>query len=143
MIKQIAEPIPNIKIFLKFLCFPCMSKIIFLGLADDDLIARFFTFNTMSVTSSLTPLIEENSWRTPSIWIAETAAPWIEDNKILLNELPFVCPNPFSKGSATTFAIVLSSLLLISNLFGLIKAFQFLSIIFDVVCLTLSFFLVV
>ena len=37
------------------------ETIIFLGLADDDFIAKFFTFNTMSVTSSLTPLIEENS----------------------------------------------------------------------------------
>ena len=97
-----------------------MSKIIFLELVDDDLIARFFTFKTISVTSSLTPFIDENSWRTPSIWIAVTAAPWIDDNKILLNELPIVWPKPFSKGSAITFATVLSSLLLISNLFGLI-----------------------
>ena len=46
-----------------------------------------------------------------------------------------VWPKPFSKGSATTLAIVLSSLLVMSNLFGLIKAFQFLSIMFDVVCI--------
>ena len=36
---------------------------------------------------------------------------------------------------ATIFATVLSSLLVISNLLGLIKAFQFLSIIFDVGCI--------
>ena len=32
-----------------------MSKIIFLEPEDDDLIAKFFTFKTISVTSSLTP----------------------------------------------------------------------------------------
>ena len=40
---------------------PLMSKIIFFGLEEEDLIAKFLTFNTMSVTSSLTPLIDENS----------------------------------------------------------------------------------
>ena len=40
---------------------PFASKIIFFGPVDDDLIAKFLTFNTISVTSSLTPLIEENS----------------------------------------------------------------------------------
>ena len=40
---------------------PFISSIIFFELDEDDLIARFLTFNTMSVTSSLTPLIEENS----------------------------------------------------------------------------------
>ena len=44
-----------------------MSKIIFFGLEDDDFIAKFFTFKTISVTSSLTPLIDENSCKTPSI----------------------------------------------------------------------------
>ena len=42
-------------------------SIIFFGLEDDDFIAKFFTFKTISVTSSLTPLIEENSCKTPSI----------------------------------------------------------------------------
>ena len=121
---------------------PLISRTIFFELEDDDLIAKFFTFKTMSVTSSLTPLIEENSCNTPSIWIAVTAAPWIDDNNILLSELPIVWPKPFSSGSAITFATVLSSLLLMSNLFGFISAFQFLSIMFEVVCIILSFFLV-
>ena len=69
----------------------------------------------MSVTSSRTPLIDENSCNTPSICIAVTAAPWIEDSNILLKELPIVCPKPFSRGSAITLAIDLSSLLVISN----------------------------
>ena len=40
---------------------PLMSKIIFFGLVEEDFIAKFLTFKTISVTSSLTPLIEENS----------------------------------------------------------------------------------
>ena len=48
------------------------------------------TFNTISVTSSLTPLIELNSCKTPSICIAVTAAPLIEESKILLKEFPIV-----------------------------------------------------
>ena len=54
--------------------------------------AKFLTFKTISVTSSLTPLIDVNSCRTPSIWIEVTAAPLIEDSKILLKELPKVNP---------------------------------------------------
>ena len=67
-----------------------MSKIIFFVLGDVDFIAKFLTFKTISVTSSLTPFIEENSCKTPSIWIAVTAAPCIDESKILLNELPIV-----------------------------------------------------
>ena len=54
---------------------PFISKIIFLEFDEEDLIAKFLTFKTISVTSSLTPLIEENSCNTPSICIAVTAAP--------------------------------------------------------------------
>ena len=54
--------------------------------------ANVLTFRTISVTSSLTPFIEENSWRTPSIWTAVTAVPLIEDNKIRLKEFPRVNP---------------------------------------------------
>ena len=53
---------------------------------------RDFIFRTISVTSSLTPFIDVNSCSTPSIWIAVTAVPLIEDNKIRLNELPNVKP---------------------------------------------------
>ena len=51
-----------------------------------------FIFKTISVTSYLTPLIELYSCCTPSIWIAVTAAPLMEDNNILLKELPIVKP---------------------------------------------------
>ena len=46
----------------------------------------------MSVTSSLTPLIEENSCRTPSICIAVIADPCIDERRILLKEFPIVKP---------------------------------------------------
>ena len=45
-----------------------------------------------AVTSSLTPFIEVNSCNTPSICIEVTAAPLIDDNKILLREFPKVNP---------------------------------------------------
>ena len=54
--------------------------------------ARDLTFKTISVTSSRTPFIEVNSCKTPSIWIAVTAVPLIEDKRILLNEFPNVRP---------------------------------------------------
>ena len=59
---------------------------------EDDFIAKFLTFKTISVTSSRTPLIDENSCKTPSIWIAVTAVPLIDDNNILLKEFPKVSP---------------------------------------------------
>ena len=113
---------------------------IFFGAFAEDLIAKLFTLRTISVTSSLTPFIEENSCNTPSICTAVTAAPCTEDSKILLKAFPKVCPKPFSKGSATTEAEDLSSLLVIFNLFGFIRAFQLLSIILFDVCIILSFF---
>ena len=103
---------------------PLMSSTNFFEDVEEDLIAKFFTFKTISVTSSLTPLIEENSCKTLSICIAVTAAPCIEERSILLSELPIVCPNPFSSGSAITFATDLSLLLVISNLLALIKAMK-------------------
>ena len=68
--------------------------------------------------------MEENSCRTPSIWIAVIADPCIEDSKILLSEFPNVSAYPFSSGSAITVVRDLSSLLCILSLLGLIKAFQ-------------------
>ena len=107
---------------------PFASRISFFGpfvfnFKDKDLI-----FKTMSVTSSLTPLIDENSCNTPSICIAVTAVPWIEERRTLLNALPKVKAKPRSKGSTTIFANFLSSLAWISILEGLINSFQFLSI---------------
>ena len=83
----------------------------------------------MSVTSSLTPEIAENSCKTPSILTEVIALPCNEDNRILRKELPIVSPNPFSSGSTVsleTFLPELSSF--ISILFGFISSCQFFSI---------------
>ena len=104
---------------------PFASSINFFESSDVLFRAKDFTFNTISVTSSLTPFIDVNSCNTPSIWIEVTAVPLIEDKSILLNELPSVNPYPFSSGSAVIFANALSSLSWISSLAGLINDFQF------------------
>ena len=64
---------------------PLASKINFFTPSAAHFNAKDFTFKTISVTSSLTPLIDVNSCKTPSICIEVTAAPLIGDNKILLN----------------------------------------------------------
>ena len=71
---------------------PFASRINFFGSSDELFKAKDFTFSTISVTSSLTPLIDVNSCNTPSIWIDVTAVPLIEDTRILLCELPRVNP---------------------------------------------------
>ena len=71
---------------------PFTSKISFFSPSEVLFNASSFTFKTISVTSSLTPLIEVNSCKTPSIYIKITAVPLIEESKILLNELPNVKP---------------------------------------------------
>ena len=65
----------------------------------------------MSVTSSLTPSIVENSCATPSILTAEMAAPSSDDSSTRRSELPNVYPNPRSSGSTTNDAVVLAHLL--------------------------------
>src|SRR5487761_114372 len=54
----------------------------------------------MSVASSTTPGIGENSWSTPSIFTAVMAAPSIELNSARRNALPTVVPQPRSNGCA-------------------------------------------
>ena len=71
---------------------PFASKTNFFVPSELHFKASDLTFNTMSVTSSLTPLIDVNSCRTPSICIEVTAAPLIEESKILLKEFPKVNP---------------------------------------------------
>ena len=51
-----------------------------------------------------TPGMDENSCRTPSIWIAVTAAPCREDSSTRRSALPKVSPKPRSSGSATIVA---------------------------------------
>ena len=71
---------------------PFASNISFFVPSELHFNANDFTFKTISVTSSLTPLIDVNSCKTPSICIEVTAAPLIDDSKILLRELPNVSP---------------------------------------------------
>ena len=54
-------------------------------------------------TSSYTPSIVWNSWRTPSILILLIALPGNEDNITLLKALPIVLPKPLSNGSSSNF----------------------------------------
>ena len=81
---------------------------------------------TMSVTSSRTPGIDENSCSTPSICTEVTAAPWSEDSSTRRSELPSVVPKPRSRGSATTVATRLGSCPVETwSLFGLMSSCQF------------------
>ena len=54
----------------------------------------------MSVVSSTTPGIDENSCSTPSIFTAVTAAPSIDESRIRRRALPIVVPKPRSNGCA-------------------------------------------
>ena len=54
----------------------------------------------MSVASSTTPLIGENSCSTPSICTAVIAAPSIDDSSTRRTALPMVVPKPRSNGCA-------------------------------------------
>ena len=95
---------------------PFASKTNFFVPSEEHFNANDLTFKTISVTSSLTPLIDVNSCNTPSICIDVTAAPLIDDNNILLREFPKVKPKPFSSGSATIVACVKSSVIFTSKL---------------------------
>src|SRR5271163_1190017 len=59
-----------------------------------------FRFRMISVASSTTPGIEENSWSTPSIFTAVMAAPSMELSSARRSALPTVVPQPRSKGCA-------------------------------------------
>src|SRR5262252_6015144 len=73
------------------------------------LMAMSLMLRMMSVTSSRTPAMEENSWRTPSMCTDCTLAPCREDSRIRRSALPSVNPKPRSSGSATTVAEHLGS----------------------------------
>ena len=63
----------------------------------------------MSVTSSRTPGMVENSCSTPSIWAAVMAAPCKDDSSTRRSALPSVTPKPRSSGSAMMVASRLAS----------------------------------
>ena len=80
---------------------PCFFTTMRLGPSPCILMAMSLMLRTMSVTSSRTPAIEENSCSTPSIWTDCTAAPCSEDSRMRRSALPSVRPKPRSSGSAT------------------------------------------
>ena len=57
----------------------------------------------ISVTSSLTYGMEENSWATPSIETEVTAAPFSVLSSTRRSALPSVVPKPGSSGSISNF----------------------------------------
>src|SRR5580658_3935977 len=57
----------------------------------------------ISVASSTTPGMEENSCNTPTIFTAVIAAPSIELNRARRSALPTVVPHPRSNGCAENF----------------------------------------
>ena len=94
----------------------------------EELNVTFFKFIIISVTSSLTPSMVENSWSTPLILIDVIAVPWSEERRTLLKALPRVVPKPFSNGSIITVPNFLFSLILYSTLLGLTNEIQLFSI---------------
>src|SRR5271170_646963 len=78
-------------------------KVIVLGWSVFSFSGTCFRFRMMSVASSTTPGIGENSCNTPSIFTAVIAAPSIELNSARRREFPTVVPHPRSKGCAENF----------------------------------------
>src|SRR5215510_553534 len=105
---------------------PCFFTTIRLGPSPCILMAMSLMLSTISVTSSRTPAIDENSCSTPSMCTDCTAAPCSEDNRIRRSALPSVTPKPRSSGSATAVATLEASLPTATwSLFGLINSCQF------------------
>ena len=69
---------------------PVLRRVMRFGPSPCILTAIALMLRTMSVTSSRTPGIEENSCSTPSIWTAVTAAPWSDDSSTRRSALPSV-----------------------------------------------------
>ena len=83
---------------------PLTSRFRNFGSSESSRIGTWRRFRMMSVTSSTTPGMDENSWSTPSIWTAVTAAPSIDDSRARRSALPMVVANPRSNGCAENFA---------------------------------------
>ena len=71
---------------------PFWSISSFCGSSPVYLRTKLLIFNIISLTSSNTPSIVENSCKTFSILILFTAAPGNKESNTLLNELPSVSP---------------------------------------------------
>ena len=105
---------------------PCFLSTIRFGPSACILMAISLMLRTMSVTSSRTPGIDENSCSTPSICTEVTAAPCSEDSSTRRSALPSVTPKPRSSGSATAVAWLFGSSPGVTSSFcGLISSCQF------------------
>src|SRR5580704_6102922 len=105
---------------------PCFFTTMRLGPSPCILIEMSLMLSTMSVTSSRTPAIEENSCSTPSMCTDCTAAPCSEDSRMRRSALPSVWPKPRSSGSATRVAKRFASVPAVTcSLFGRISSCQF------------------
>src|SRR4051812_29402416 len=105
---------------------PCFFTTMRLGPSPCILIEMSLMLSTMSVTSSRTPAIEENSCSTPSMCTDCTAAPCSDDSRMRRSALPRVWPKPRSSGSATTVANRVASVPgTTCSLFGRISSCQF------------------
>src|SRR5262249_30722325 len=97
-----------------------------LGPSPCILMAMSLMLSTMSVTSSRTPAIEENSCSTPSMCTDCTLAPGSDERRMRRRRLPRVRAKPRSSGSATTVAERFGSAPgETASLFGLISSCQF------------------
>ena len=79
---------------------PAILRVMVLGSVPASLRGMLFRLSRMSVTSSTTPGIVENSCRTPSMRTAVMAAPGMEESRMRRRALPTVTANPRSKGWA-------------------------------------------
>ena len=79
---------------------PSFRRVRTLGPSPFSFRGMDFKLRMMSVTSSTTPGMVENSWSTPWIRTAVMAAPLIEDSRIRRKALPTVVPYPRSNGWA-------------------------------------------
>src|SRR5579871_6909616 len=105
---------------------PCFFTTMRLGPSPCILMAMSLMLSTMSVTSSRTPAIEENSCSTPSMCTDCTAAPCSEESRMRRSALPSVWPKPRSSGSATSVAKRVASWPAVTwSLFGRISSCQF------------------
>ena len=69
---------------------PCLRRYITTGSSCSEETTRPLMLRMISVTSSLTPGIVENSWSTPSMRMLVTAAPGMLESRVRRRELPSV-----------------------------------------------------
>ena len=82
---------------------PVTSSVNLTGSSEYEIKFRPFKFKMISVTSSFTYGIDENSWATPSMDTDVTAAPFSVLSSTRRNAFPRVVPKPGSSGSISNF----------------------------------------